>query len=53
MAIMIFIYPAVFRKEGDGRYHAFFPDLECCEASGDTLDDAIDNAMTLPRPGLA
>ena len=44
MAIMIFIYPAVFRKEGDGRYHAFFPDLECCEASGDTLDDAIDNA---------
>lgn len=44
MAIMIFIYPAVLRKEGDGRYHAFFPDLECCEASGDTLDDAIDNA---------
>ena len=44
MVIMIFIYPAVFRKEGDGRYHAFFPDLECCEASGDTLDDAIDNA---------
>ena len=41
---MIFIYPAVFCKEGDGRYHAFFPDLECCEASGDTLDDAIDNA---------
>lgn len=35
---MIFIYPAVFRKKEDGRYHAFFPDLECCEASGDTLD---------------
>ena len=43
---MIFIYPAVFRKKEDGRYHAFFPDLECCEASGDTLDDAIDNANT-------
>ena len=40
---MKFIYPAVFRKNEDG-YHAFFPDLECCEASGDTLDDAIENA---------
>ena len=41
---MIFIYPAVFRKEGDGRYHAFFPDLECCYATGDTLEEAVDNA---------
>ncbi|HJD33790.1 MAG TPA: type II toxin-antitoxin system HicB family antitoxin [Candidatus Mediterraneibacter tabaqchaliae] len=41
---MKFIYPAVFRKNKDGGYHAFFPDLECCEASGETLDDAIDNA---------
>ena len=41
---MKFIYPAVFRKNSDGKYHAFFPDLECCEATGDTLDDAIDNA---------
>ena len=40
---MIFIYPAVFRKTENG-YHSFFPDLECCEASGDTLDDAIENA---------
>ncbi len=23
---------------------AFFPDLACCEAEGDSLDDAIDNA---------
>ena len=23
---------------------SFFPDLACCEAEGDTLDDAIDNA---------
>ena len=38
---MKFIYPAVFRKNKDGGYHAFFPDLECC---GETLDDAIDNA---------
>ena len=40
---MKFIYHAVFRKTENG-YHAFFPDLECCEASGDTLDDAIENA---------
>lgn len=38
------IYPAVFRKNEEGRYKAFFPDLACCEAEGDTLDDAIDNA---------
>ena len=41
---MKFIYPAVFRKNEEGRYKAFFPDLACCEAEGDTLDDAIDNA---------
>ena len=39
---MKFIYPAVFRKNEAGGYHAFFPDLECCEADGETLDDAID-----------
>lgn len=42
---MKFIYPAVFRKEeSSGKYKAFFPNLECCYAEGDTLDDAIDNA---------
>lgn len=41
---MKFIYPAVFRKAEDGTYTGFFPDLECCYAKGDTLDDAIDNA---------
>ena len=40
---MKFIYPAVFRKTENG-YDAFFPDLACCTASGDTLDDAIENA---------
>ena len=40
---MKFIYPAVFRKTENG-YNAFFPDLACCTASGDSLDDAIDNA---------
>ena len=41
---MKFIYPAVFRRQENGGYHAFFPDLGCCEADGETLDDAIDNA---------
>ncbi|MDO4274286.1 MAG: type II toxin-antitoxin system HicB family antitoxin [Eubacteriales bacterium] len=41
---MKFIYPAVFRKEESGKYKAFFPNLECCYAEGDTLDDAIENA---------
>ena len=41
---MKFIYPAVFRPTEDKKYNAFFPDLACCEASGDTLDDAIENA---------
>ncbi len=41
---MKFIYPAVFHKNEAGGYHAFFPDLECCEADGETLDDAIEKA---------
>ena len=50
---MNFIYPAVFRKGEDGKYHAYFPDLECCEAVGDTLDDAIDNANDAARSWLS
>ena len=46
---MKFIYPAVFRKKEDGGYDDHFPDLECCEASGETLDDAIDNANEAAR----
>lgn len=46
---MNFIYPAIFRKKEDGTYHAVFPDLACCEASGETLDDAIDNANDAAR----
>lgn len=41
---MKFIYPAVFRKNEEGRFKAFFPDLACCEAEGDTLDEAMDKA---------
>ena len=38
---MKIIYPAVFRPTEDKKYNAFFPDLACCEANGDTLDDVI------------
>ena len=46
---MKFIYPAVFRQTADGKYHARFPDLEACEAAGDTLEDAIENANEAAR----
>ena len=49
---MKFIYPAVFRKKEDVGYHEFFPDLEYCEACGDTLYDAIDNANEAARNWL-
>ena len=41
---MKFKYPAVFRKNEDGTYNGYFPDLECCTSTGDTLDEAIENA---------
>lgn len=42
--IMKFIYPAIFRKTTKGTFEARFPDLECCTATGETLDDCIENA---------
>ena len=41
---MKFIYPALIRKTEEGKYQASFPDLECCYATGDTLEEAVDNA---------
>ncbi|MDO4299105.1 MAG: type II toxin-antitoxin system HicB family antitoxin [Lachnospiraceae bacterium] len=41
---MKFIYPAIFRKTESGTYKGYFPDLECCYAEGETLEDAVDNA---------
>ena len=38
---MKFIYPAVFRKNEEGRYKAFFPDLACCESDLDLLEGDI------------
>ncbi len=50
--IMKFIYPAVFHPNKDGGYDAHFPDLECCEASGETLEDAIEHANEAARTWL-
>ena len=41
---MKFIYPAVIRKTAEEKYFAFFPDLECCRAEGDTVEETVDNA---------
>ena len=41
---MKFIYPAIIRKTDSGTYKASFPDLECCYAEGDTIDEVLDNA---------
>lgn len=41
---MRFIYPAIIRKQENGTFHAFFPDLEDCHANGDTIDEVLDNA---------
>lgn len=41
---MKFIYPAIIRKEDNGTFKATFPDLACCEATGDSLDDVIEKA---------
>ena len=39
-----FIYPAITRKEENGTFKATFPDLACCEATGESLDDVIEKA---------
>ncbi|MDD3340272.1 MAG: type II toxin-antitoxin system HicB family antitoxin [Lachnospiraceae bacterium] len=41
---MKFIYPAVFEQTEDKKYKGYFPDLEACYASGDSMMDAIDDA---------
>lgn len=40
---MKFTYPAVISKTGRG-YKATFPDLECCEAEADTVEDTVEKA---------
>lgn len=46
---MRFIYPAIIRKTEEGKFRAFFPDLACCQAEGETLEEAVDNANDAAR----
>lgn len=39
---MKFTYPAVIGKTKEGSYRAVVPDLACCEAKGDSLEDVLD-----------
>lgn len=41
---MKFIYPAIISKTKKGTFKATFPDLACCEAEGETLEDAVEKA---------
>ena len=42
---MKYTYPAVFHKTEQGTYEGYFPDLACCYAKGDTLDEALEDAI--------
>lgn len=42
---MRFVYPAVISKTENGRYRAVFPDLEMCEAEGDSIVEVQRNAV--------
>lgn len=44
VSVMKFTYPAIIRKTEKGTWKAEFPDLECCEAEGATLEDAVELA---------
>lgn len=46
---MVFMYPAIFRHNEDDTYEGYFPDLEGCTFSGETLDDAINDAIEAER----
>lgn len=41
---MKFTYPAIIKKTEKGTYQAVFPDLACCEAEGDSVEDAVELA---------
>ena len=46
---MTFMYPAVVTPAEGGRYTARVPDLEDCFASGDSLDECLNDAIEAVR----
>ena len=41
---MKFTYPAIIRKQDNGTWKAWLPDLACCEAEAETLEEVIEKA---------
>ena len=41
---MKFTYPAMIKRTEKGTYLATFPDLECCQAEGDTIEETVELA---------
>ena len=41
---MKFTYPAVIGKEENGSWKAVLPDLACCQAEAETLEEVIEKA---------
>lgn len=42
---MQFIYPAIIKENADGTFHATFPDLAGCQATGDDINDLMVEAQ--------
>ena len=42
---MTFTFPAVFHEKDDHTFEGYFPDLACSTVRGDTLDEAIGDAI--------
>lgn len=52
-SVMKFTYPAVFKKTEQGSFEGYFPDLAMCRVTGDSLDDAIRNAIEAEREWIS
>ncbi len=46
---MMISYPAVIRRAENGKYRSDFPDLPGSYAEGDTVDEAVSEAIELLR----
>lgn len=46
---MIITYPAIFTKESEGNYKGVFPDFPGSYVLGDSIDDAVSNAIEMAR----
>ena len=49
---MKFTYPAIIRKLDNGTWKAWLPDLACCEAEAETLEEVFENANAALYDGI-